>query len=352
MTVLKDVDVVVVGGGINGLTAALYLVKAGINVTLMEASDSIGGQVKTTDVEFEGVTYSIEEGAEGYVASSTLFPEIAGIVGVKECITKQEVVADFQLGSDFSLTKLEPGEAARKLGFKVPKEDTGKGVCSFKQGMSQLTRGIIDYLQTHPNFSLLLSAKVKQVQDDGNFIFLTTERGITVEADFVIFSIFPEIAFPLISPLAILPPRIFNSHVSMHALVRAGDLEICNPRSFTVASDFQEELKGLRAVSFVNEKFSTRVPPGFWLFRFYFRRAKKEEEICAEILDKLFHVSEILQLTASVWENALPEFSEPGNFKNLEISTPRMVVSIPDCAGLQGAAAAGKNSANRILELV
>ena len=344
----KNLQVCVVGGGINGLTAALYLVKAGITVTLMEATDFIGGQIKTTQLEYEGVEYCIEEGAEGYVARSTLFPEIAEMVAIKDCITKQEIISDFELRSDYSLVKLEPGEAAKKLGFQVPKEDTGKGVCSFTRGMSQLVNSIISFLKAQSNFTLLLSHRVTQVQDDGSCITLTTEHGVTLHPDYVIFSIFPEVAFPLISPLIKLPFRKFNSHVSMHVLVKAGDLEISNPRSFTVASDFQDELKGLRAVSFVNEKFPTRVPPDFWLFRFYFRRAKKEEEICAEILGKLFHVHEILQITASVWDEALPE--SPGNFENLEISS-RICVSLPECAGLQGAAAAGKAAATRILKI-
>jgi phytoene dehydrogenase-like protein len=38
-----DHDVVVIGGGHNGLVAANYLADAGMDVTVVEANDSIGG---------------------------------------------------------------------------------------------------------------------------------------------------------------------------------------------------------------------------------------------------------------------------------------------------------------------
>ena len=41
-------DVVVIGGGHNGLVAAAYLAKAGRTVTLLEARDRVGGILRTT----------------------------------------------------------------------------------------------------------------------------------------------------------------------------------------------------------------------------------------------------------------------------------------------------------------
>jgi heterodisulfide reductase subunit A len=41
----KDTKVLVVGGGIGGITAALEIASCGINVTMVEESPSIGGRM-------------------------------------------------------------------------------------------------------------------------------------------------------------------------------------------------------------------------------------------------------------------------------------------------------------------
>jgi oxygen-dependent protoporphyrinogen oxidase len=54
--------VVVIGGGIGGLVAARELAKVGMPVTLLEASDALGGAIRTADVD--GIT--VDVGAESY----------------------------------------------------------------------------------------------------------------------------------------------------------------------------------------------------------------------------------------------------------------------------------------------
>jgi oxygen-dependent protoporphyrinogen oxidase len=55
---------VVVGGGITGLTAAYVLGQAGVRTTLLEASDRIGGKVRT----FAGDGFVVEEGPDSFIA--------------------------------------------------------------------------------------------------------------------------------------------------------------------------------------------------------------------------------------------------------------------------------------------
>ena len=43
-------SVVVVGAGLAGLTCAIYLQRNGLQVTVLEASDRVGGRVKTDNV--------------------------------------------------------------------------------------------------------------------------------------------------------------------------------------------------------------------------------------------------------------------------------------------------------------
>ncbi|HIE84119.1 MAG TPA: FAD-dependent oxidoreductase, partial [Dehalococcoidia bacterium] len=44
-TDLKNMKVAVVGGGVTGLAAAYHLVNNGVNVTIYESGETLGGQV-------------------------------------------------------------------------------------------------------------------------------------------------------------------------------------------------------------------------------------------------------------------------------------------------------------------
>lgn len=62
---VKTYDVVIVGGGFAGLTAARDLAKAGLQVVLLEARDRLGGRVYTAnihghDVEFGGTYFALK----------------------------------------------------------------------------------------------------------------------------------------------------------------------------------------------------------------------------------------------------------------------------------------------------
>lgn len=45
---LSEKKVIVVGAGVAGLSAAMHLAQRGVNVTVLEASDKIGGRVRSS----------------------------------------------------------------------------------------------------------------------------------------------------------------------------------------------------------------------------------------------------------------------------------------------------------------
>ncbi|MBI5443336.1 MAG: NAD(P)/FAD-dependent oxidoreductase [Deltaproteobacteria bacterium] len=60
---LKGADVIVVGAGHNGLVAACYLARAGVNVLVVEAHSKVGGMTVTSPMEPEAPGHLINEGA-------------------------------------------------------------------------------------------------------------------------------------------------------------------------------------------------------------------------------------------------------------------------------------------------
>ncbi|MGD0409080.1 MAG: protoporphyrinogen oxidase [Candidatus Limnocylindrales bacterium] len=74
--------VLVVGGGITGLTAAYTLGRAGIPTTLVEASDRLGGKVRTESIE----GFLVESGPDSFVSYRPAAIELARELGLGDAI--------------------------------------------------------------------------------------------------------------------------------------------------------------------------------------------------------------------------------------------------------------------------
>ena len=65
-------DVVVVGGGHNGLVVAAYLAKAGLDVCVVERQDKVGGGVVTREVTLPGFQQDICSTQHGTIQANPL----------------------------------------------------------------------------------------------------------------------------------------------------------------------------------------------------------------------------------------------------------------------------------------
>lgn len=94
-----DTHVVVVGGGIGGLVAALACAKVGIRVTVLEASDRLGGAIRTAEVG--GLRADL--GAEGYAtrgsAVRALVEELGLVDAVVPTVPRAEWIAGLPDGA-------------------------------------------------------------------------------------------------------------------------------------------------------------------------------------------------------------------------------------------------------------
>jgi phytoene dehydrogenase-like protein len=75
--VSERTDAVVVGGGPNGLAAAIVLARAGRGVRLVEARDTIGGGSRSAELTLPGVVHDVCSAVHPLGRSSPLFRELA-----------------------------------------------------------------------------------------------------------------------------------------------------------------------------------------------------------------------------------------------------------------------------------
>ena len=141
--------VCIVGGGVSGLVCAQTLKSLvpsmyRLNISIIEATDRLGGQIDTQKHTLCGGQQAviIEAGAEGFVSRSTIFPRVAAFAGLDDSeMVSQNRIGDSEVRKEergWIIHPLEPGIAEKKLGFQVSKEDRGRGIRSFRTGMSTL----------------------------------------------------------------------------------------------------------------------------------------------------------------------------------------------------------------------
>ncbi|HEY5788114.1 MAG TPA: NAD(P)/FAD-dependent oxidoreductase [Microlunatus sp.] len=104
-----DREVVIVGGGHNGLVAATYLARAGLTVSVLEAGSRFGGAVASAQI-FDGVEIRLSRFS--YLVS--LLPqEIVDDLGLDLELRSRRIASYTPVGDEGLLVERRPGEATR-----------------------------------------------------------------------------------------------------------------------------------------------------------------------------------------------------------------------------------------------
>ncbi|CAD2079089.1 protoporphyrinogen oxidase [Phocicoccus pinnipedialis] len=139
--------VAIVGAGITGLSAAYYLSKAGASVDVFEASDHIGGKIKT----YRKDGYVIELGPESYISRKQSLTDLAKEIGMESHLVRNET------GQAYIYTKRGLTKVPKGTMLGVPTTLTSFLKTDLLSPLGK-ARGLIDYVRPPVKMNRDLSA--------------------------------------------------------------------------------------------------------------------------------------------------------------------------------------------------
>jgi oxygen-dependent protoporphyrinogen oxidase len=257
--------VAIIGGGLAGLACAFELVDAGVDVTLLEAGDRFGGQVRTTlDRGFV-----VEEGADGFDPMSTAL---------------RTLIRDLRLADDVLVPEALPtlllervnGTRALRAVPEVP--EAAAPAATLRSGMFSLVRGLLRRLEGRAD--LRVGNAAVAVTPAGSRWSVYPEIGPAVGADALVLALPPRSAAWLVHSICAPAARALSTLAARPLITvslayhRAAVVHPLNAAGFVVPRERSEG--GLELCSFVTSNLAGRAPAETVLVRAILRPARGE----------------------------------------------------------------------------
>jgi oxygen-dependent protoporphyrinogen oxidase len=260
----------VIGGGLTGMTVAYRRAAAGDEVILFEGSSRLGGQLWTEVAD----AFVVEHGAEGFIARSESVPALAASLGIAHDLVGQEIERSFGFDGSRLLT-LAPGEAAKFLGFQVPRDELGRGIRSCARGMGELVDALAHAIR--PLADVRTGTRVDAIapgESGGHRWRVMTGAG-AFAVDAVVVAVPSGAAANLLEATfgaagaGLRVGRVLASCTVSLAYPKRAVPHALDGTGFVVAEAHQVE--GFRACTFTTSKFAERAPEGWASLRLFFR---------------------------------------------------------------------------------
>jgi protoporphyrinogen oxidase len=262
-TSASGMRIVIIGGGLAGLVCALDLVDGGVDVTVLEAGDRFGGQVRTTHDR----GYVVEEGADGFDPLSA---------ALRTLIRDLRLADDVLVPETLPTLLLERVNGTRALRPAADVPEAAAPAATLRAGMSSLVRGLLRRLDGRAD--LRVGNAAVAVNRSSAQWTVYAEIGPAIAADGLVLAVPPRsaawlvhsVCSPAARALCTLAARPLIT-VSL-AYSRAAVTHPLNAAGFVVPRQRGEG--GLELCSFVTSSLPGRAPADTALVRAIVRPAR------------------------------------------------------------------------------
>ena len=257
--------VAVIGGGLAGLACAFELVDAGVDVTVLEAGDRFGGQVRTTlDRGFV-----VEEGADGFDPMSTALRTLIRDLRLSEDVLVPEPLPTLLLDRVNGTRALRPAA-------DVP--EAAAPPATLRGGMFSLVRGLVRRLEGRADLPVGNGAVAIGRTPAAWEVF--PEIGPVLDADALVLALPPRSAAWLVHAVCAPAARALSTLAARPLITvslayhRTAVVHPLNAAGFVVPRERSEG--GLELCSFVTSNLAGRAPADTVMVRAILRPARGE----------------------------------------------------------------------------